>query len=149
MSRTKSKQRKKLHAEAWRLFTYSVTGGAWFWSGYLTFAVCYSGLGWSLWWAKLAANLVGISVNFILERVWVFNHGRRNKRLTVVTERYLALTLVNFVIDYLIVRGLNDYFGISPYIGQFASAGFFYLWNYLWYRYWVFPLVKKSRKRTA
>lgn len=144
----KSKQKtKKLRAELWRLLTYSLTGGAWFWSGYLTFALTYSGLGWTLWWAKLTANLVGITVNFILERVWVFDNGRRNKRLTVVTQRYLILTLVNFVIDYFIVRGLKDYFGISPYIGQFVSAGFFYLWNYLWYKYWVFAAERKLKRQ--
>lgn len=146
----KSKQKtKNLRSEIWRLFTYSVTGGAWFWSGYLTFALCYSEFGWTLWWAKLTANLVGITVNFILERTWVFNRGRRNKRLTIVTERYFFLTCINFVIDYFIVLVLRDQFGVSPYIGQFVSAGFFYVWNYLWYRYWVFPVAGKSRKQAA
>lgn len=143
----KSKQKtKSWRAEVGRLIAYSITGGAWFWSGYATFALCYSAFGWSLWWAKLAANLVGITVNFILERVWVFNRGRRNKKLTIVTERYFFLTLINFVIDYFIVLGLRDYLGISPYIGQFVSAGFFYVWNYLWYRYWVFPVARKTRR---
>jgi len=145
----KSKQKaKKLRTEIKRLVAYSITGGAWFWSGYLTFALCDQVFGLSLWWAKLAANLVGITVNFILERVWVFDRGRSNKRLTVVTERYFFLTLVNLIIDYLIVLGLRDYLGISPYIGQFVAAGFFYGWNYLWYKYWVFPIVSKG-KRTA
>src|SRR5690554_5956043 len=119
MSRTKSKQskpQKRWRAEIKRLIAYSVTGGAWFWSGYITFAVLYSGLGWSLWWAKLSANLVGITVNFVLERTWVFDRGHRNKRLTVVTERYILLTICNFGIDYLIVKSLQDYLGISPYI---------------------------------
>jgi putative flippase GtrA len=143
----KSKQKaKKLRTEIWRLVTYSITGGAWFWSGYLTFAVCDQVFGLSLWWAKLAANLVGITVNFILERVWVFNRGQRNKKLTIVTERYFLLTLVNFIIDYFIVLGLRDYFGISPYIGQFISAGFFYFWNYLWYKYWVFPAASRKKR---
>lgn len=144
----KSKQKaKNWRAELKRLIAYSITGGAWFWSGYLTFALCYSVFGWDLWWAKLTANVVGITVNFILERIWVFDRGRRNKRLTVVTERYVILTLVNFVIDYLIVRGLQDLFGLTPYLGQFVSAGFFYLWNYLWYKYWVFAAERKVVRR--
>jgi len=105
-------------------------------------------LGLSLWWAKLLANIFGITVNFILERTWVFNRGRKQKRLTVVTERYLLLTLANFVIDYAIIRILKDYFDITPYIGQFVSAGFFYGWNFLWYKYWVFSAPKR-RKRYA
>jgi len=146
----KGKQKAKKNRKWWnefkRLAAYSITGGAWFWSGYLTFALCDQVFGWSLWWAKLAANLVGITINFILERVWVFDRGRRNKRLTIVTERYLILTLINFVIDYLIVRVLKDQFGISPYIGQFVSAGFFWMWNYLWYKYWVFAAARRTRK---
>lgn len=146
----KSKQKsKKLRTEIRRLLAYSITGGAWFWSGYLTFALCYSTFGWSLFWAKLIANLVGITVNFILERVWVFDRGRRNKKLTVVTERYFILTVINLFVDYLIVRGLQDYLGVSPYIGQFISAGFFYGWNYLWYKYWVFAVARKTKKGYA
>jgi len=146
----KSKQKaKRLRTNLYQLIAYSITGGAWFWSGYLTFAVCDQVFGLSLFWAKLIANLVGITVNFILERIWVFDRGRRNKKLTVVTERYFILTVINLFIDYLIVLGLRDYFGISPYIGQFVSAGFFYLWNYLWYRYWVFPMAGKKSRRHA
>jgi len=146
----KSKQKaKKLRTEIKRLVAYAITGGAWFWSGYLTFAISYEVLGWSLFWAKLAANLVGITINFILERIWVFDRGRRNKKLTVVTERYFTLTVINLFIDYLIVRGLQEYFGLSPYIGQFVSAGFFFGWNYLWYKYWVFAAARKARKGYA
>lgn len=147
----KSKQKAKRRTPSWlvevkRLIAYSIAGGAWFWSGYATFAVLYSGLGWSLWWAKLLANLVGITVNFILERIWVFDRGKRNKRLTVVSERYILLTLANFVIDYFIVKILRDQFGVTPYIGQFASAAFFFGWNYLWYKYWVFAVARKTKK---
>lgn len=148
MAKSKQKTHKK-RLNLKQLIAYSITGGAWFWSGYLTFAVCDQFFGLSLWWAKLIANLVGITVNFILERIWVFDSGRRNKRLTVVTERYILLTLLNFVIDYLIVRVLKDQFGISPYIGQFVSAGFFYVWNYTWYKYWVFAAARKTKKGYA
>lgn len=145
----KDKTKSKLRTEIFRLVSYSVTGGAWFWSGYAMFAVADQFLGLSLWWAKLLANITGITVNFILERIWVFGDSRRHKRLTVVTERYFFLTLANFVIDYLIVRFLKDVFGISPYIGQFVSAGFFYGWNYLWFKYWVFGSARKIEKRHA
>jgi len=140
---SKKAKTSKWRAELTRLISYSITGGAWFWSGYLMFAVADQYLGLSLWWAKLLANITGITVNFILERTWVFKENRRHKRLTVVTERYFFLTLANFVIDYLIIRFLKDYFGVSPYIGQFVSAGFFYGWNYLWFKYWVFGGAQK------
>lgn len=145
-----NKQRiKSIKLEINRLIMYSITGGAWFWSGYAMFAVCDQVLGLSLWWAKLVANITGITVNFVLERTWVFRDHRKHKRLTVVTERYFFLTLANFVIDYLIIRILKDNFGLSPYIGQFISAGFFYGWNYLWFKYWVFGGEHKVRQAHA
>lgn len=143
-------KRQPKHKELVRLIQYTIAGGAWFWSGYAMFALCDQVFGLSLWWAKLIANIFGITVNFILERIWVFDDKKRKvKKLTVVTERYIIITLANFVIDYLIIRILKDSFGISPYIGQFVAAGFFWMWNYVWYRYWVFATNKKTRKAHA
>lgn len=136
---------KKWKAEVIRIVTYSVAGGAWFWSGYAMFAISDQFFGLSLWWAKLLANITGISVNFVLERIWVFGDKRKHKKLTVVTQRYFVITLANLVVDYAIVRSLKDTLGISPYIGQFASAAFFFGWNYLWYKYWVFASDKKLK----
>jgi putative flippase GtrA len=117
---------------------YMISGGAYFWSGYLVFFVCDKGFGLSLWWAKLAANLVGWTVNFMLQRYWVFRNPALKGHLAETTGRYLFITGVDFILDYFIVAGLKSV-GISPYIGQFISAGFFTVWNYLWYRFWVFP----------
>jgi putative flippase GtrA len=110
------------------------------------FFIADKGFHWNLWWAKQAANVVGVTVNFLLERWWVFGGKRPNKHLTEVSGRYILLTLCNFVIDYWIVYGLKVV-GVTPYLGQFASAGFFWGWNYLWYKYWVFRDGRKGRKQ--
>jgi len=47
------------------------------------------------------------------------------------------------VLDQGIVGGLRE-IGISPYIGQFVSSGFFTVWNWLWYSMWVFKKQKKT-----
>ena len=118
---------------------YMISGGAYFWTGYGIFALLWSGLGWSLWWAKLSANVVGWTVNFVLQRYWVFRNPHLKGHATSVTGRYALITLVDFVMDYFIVYGLRQVFGVTPYIGQFISSAFFTVWNYLWYRFWVFP----------
>lgn len=117
---------------------YLVSGGAYFWTGYGVFALLWSVLGWSLWWAKLGANATGWTVNFLLQRYWVFRNPRLKGHLGQVSSRYAFITILDFVMDYFIIYGLRQ-IGITPYIGQFISAGFFTAWNYLWYRYWVFP----------
>lgn len=129
--------RKRHRRELRRVVAYLVSGGAGFWTGYGVFALCDKALGLSLFWSKLAAYLTVVILNFFLERYWVFWQRNPNRQITRVSIRYVILLGLNFGIDYSIVRGLKA-LGVTPYLGQFVSAGFFTLWNYLWYRNWVF-----------
>jgi len=148
MSRNKQKSKKRslLQTDGKRFIEYFISGGAYFWSGYAIFAVAYSGLHWNLWWAKLAANIFGWTVNYLLQRFWVFKNPSLAKHRTEVTGRYIFITLLDFVLDYLIVSWLKGW-GLTPYLGQFASSGFFTVWNYLWYRNWVFTNRIHRRKK--
>lgn len=145
MFMAKRKANKK--REITRIVEYLISGGAYFWSGYLMFFVLDQIFGLNLWWAKLGANITGWIVNYLLQRYWVFNSAELKKHQTEVTSRYIFITLVNFLLDYLIVAALQAV-GITPYIGQFISSGFFTIWNYVWYKFWVFPeQFKKNRKQ--
>jgi len=134
MKKLKKNQRKELV----RFGQYMVSGGAYFWSGYLVFFAIDKGLRGSFFWAKSISTLVGWTVNYMLQRFWVFKNPALAKHQTEVTGRYAAVTIADFVIDYFLVLGLKN-IGISPYIGQFVSSGFFTVWNYLWYKFYVFP----------
>lgn len=142
MARKSKNQRRKAIVQ---FVEYMISGGAYFWFGYALFAYLWSGLHWSLWWATIASNVLGWSVNYILQRFWVFNNKSLKSHQTQVTSRYIFITLVDFVLNYFILYGLRQ-IGITPYIGQFASSGFFTIWNYLWYRFWVFPETFTKRK---
>jgi putative flippase GtrA len=124
---------------------YIISGGAYFWVGYGIFNYLYYFAHWSLWWATILSNVVGWSVNFVMQRFWVFNNKSLKGSQTDVTTRYIIITLVDFVLNYFILLGLKGV-GITPAIGQFISSAFFTLWNYIWYRYWVFPERLKKRK---
>ena len=143
---------KKLHLkkkevrEIKRITEYLVSGGAFFWSGYAAFFVFDKGLHWSLWWATSISYLIGWSVNYLLQRYWVFNNPKLKKHQTEVTGRYIAVSLVNLFINYLILQSLKA-IGISPYIGQFVSSGFFTVWNYVIYKYYVFSEKFPRKKR--
>jgi len=142
------KQTKSLKIQ---IVEYFVAGGAFFWSGYIAFFVFDTLLNFPLFAAKQIANVIGITINYILEDRWVFKKKKArvpyDKRRA---HRYIFITLVNFGIDYLIVKTLKD-MGITPYIGQFVSAGFFTFWNFFWYKYWVFAHTpsRKKGKRTV
>jgi len=129
---------------------YMISGGAYFWVGYLILDYLNYGLHWNkgaqFWWATMISNIVGWSINFVLQRFWVFNNKSLKGHQTEVTTRYIIITLIDFVMNYFILYGLKSV-GITPAIGQFISSGFFTIWNYLWYRFWVFP-EKIKRKKT-
>lgn len=143
-----AQRKKKNQQEVKRIVKYLISGGAYFWSGYAMFFVCDRLLGMDLWWAKLVANLTGWSVNYVLQRYWAFNNPQLKSLRTQVTTRYIIITAVNFVLDYLIVSSLKA-LGLTPYLGQFVSAGFFTVWNYLWYKFWVFPQEPKKTRKAA
>lgn len=136
-------------AEAKRFVKYMVGGNAQFWSGYLAFALFDAVMGIDFWPAKIASYAVGVTVNFVIERYWAFSSKKlTHKQLQTSATRYYSLMFVNFLIDLLIVGGLRE-LGISPYIGQFISAGFFTVWNYLIFKVWVFGKGKQAKGARA
>ncbi|HSW98821.1 MAG TPA: GtrA family protein [Candidatus Saccharimonadales bacterium] len=116
---------------------YFVGGLSYFWSGYAVFAICYSGLHWRWFPAKMLADVVGWTLNYAIQRYWAFQNPALNKKEAATATKYGIITVVNLGLDYTIIWGLNS-MGISPYIGFFISASFFTVWNYIWYRFWVF-----------
>ena len=120
---------------------YMAGGSLYFWVGYLVFAICYSGLHW--WWlpAKIAADAIGWTSNYIVQRFWAFKDQIHLSEMQHA-GRYVFIESIGFVLDYLIIAGLNAV-GITPYIGFFISAAFFTVWSWLWYKYWVFPASKR------
>lgn len=116
---------------------FMVGGTVYFWSGYVVFAFCYSVLKWDWLPAKIAADLLGWTLNYLVQRYWAFASNKLKHHEERTIGRYGAITLLNLLLDYLIIAGLKA-IGISPYIGFFISAGFFTIWNYAWYRFFVF-----------
>lgn len=58
---------------------YMISGGVYFWVGSLLLDLFYYGWGWNLWWSTIISNLVGWSVNFIMQKDWVFNNADLKK----------------------------------------------------------------------
>lgn len=124
---------------------YCVGGGVFFWSGYATFAICYSGFGLDWLPAKLIGDVVGLSANYLVQRYWAFADSRLKNVDRQVRRRYLLISATNFILDFGLIGGLK-HLGITPYVGFFISAGFFTGWNYIWYRFYVFVPPKASHR---
>lgn len=137
-----TRKQKRLRKLIIQFTEYMISGGAWFWVGYASFAFMDIVLGISFWPAKISSYIIGASVNFVLQRFWVFNQKKANQDLGDSAKRYYSLMFVNFLLDQGIVGGLRE-IGVTPYIGQFIASGFFTVWNWLWYSMWVFKKQKQ------
>jgi putative flippase GtrA len=127
---------------------YMVGGTVYFWSGYIVFAIGYSGLGWNWLWAKMAADVVGWTLNYAVQRYWAFSSKSLTHHEGRTVSKFGLVALANLGLDYLIIWGLKT-IGISPYVGFFISAGFFTVWNYLWYRFWVFFTATNTKQGSS
>ena len=128
------------------MVAYLIGGTTYFWVGYLVFALCYSGLKWDWLWAKILADIFGWTANYFIQRYWAFDNPLLKRHEAQTAGKYAALTIFNLGLDYLIIWGLKS-IGISPYMGFFISAGFFTIWNYVLYKFWVF-LVDAGPKQS-
>lgn len=143
MSAAISKSSLKSRIAMSRFLKYWAGGGLYFWLGYGIFALCYSGFHWSWLPSKIVADAIGWTSNYLVQRFWAFS-DRVSFSEMKHAGRYIFIESIGFVMDYLIIWGLKAV-GVSPYIGFFISAGFFTIWSFFWYKYWVFP-EKKTEK---
>ncbi len=88
-----------------------------------------------LFWANIIGNMVGIVLNYLVQKLWTFKDG--DKTLFNSGWKFVVLTVANLGISYLILKGLTSA-GIALWFAQFISAGFFTFWNWGWYKLWVF-----------
>ena len=119
-----------------------VGGGVWFWSGYVIIVVLDNHIG--LFWANVLGQTVVLTLNFIIGRYWAFK-TKRPAALLVATKRYIGYTVINaFGLNYLILFSLRSV-GIPPEFGQFIASAFFTVWNYYWYKVYVFKGQDKPK----
>jgi putative flippase GtrA len=82
-----TKQNRKLTVQ---FVEYMVSGGVYFWVGYLLLDYLYYVLHWSLWWATILSNIAGWSVNYLWYRFWVFPEKLAKKKKVVTPARVVA-----------------------------------------------------------
>ena len=127
--------------ETKQFIKYWISGGVYFWIGYLVFIVFYSFFKWNWFYAKIIADVVGWLSNYLLQRHWAFKDQIHLSEMEH-SIRYIMVEGVGFILDYLIIFGLKS-IDITPYIGFFISSAFFTVWSWFWYKHFVFPKKRK------
>ncbi len=154
LQKNKGKTSAQSSNGVWRLvlkgavIQYLVTGIIVFYADYLTFYIGFNHFDLTVPVAQAPAYVVGIVVNFILERAWVFKNQTKRDPIKKETRRYAIVLVINYAITVVILEVLERY-GISPNWGKYLAAFFFTFWNYVVFRFWVFkgPEKKHLRKK--
>lgn len=135
-------QTKKYTLQTILQFAYFNLGGILFFvSGYLIFALLYGMAHWHWLPAKVLADVVGWSLNYLVQHHLAFRDSALQQGHKKVLKKFVPFSLLNLPIDYAIVGGLKV-LGISPFLGLCISSLFFTIWKWLWYKHWIF---KSSR----
>ena len=114
-----------------------LAGNIIFWGTYLGYFVSDYFFAHPEIWALALASLIAHGLFFVVSRDWVFDDDgvARNRK---EVYRFIAFMGFNYLLNILIIAGLESYLGITPYIGQFIAGFFFGIWNYLGLKLWVF-----------
>lgn len=128
---------------------YLITGLVVFYSDYLIFWIGYRKLALGLVVAQAFAYIVGVVVNFVMERYWVFERISKGESAQKETPRYVVVLITNYLITVALLEILES-FGISAMWGKYFVAFFFTFYNYVIFRFWVFkaPRRKLVRRKT-
>jgi putative flippase GtrA len=119
-----------------------VGGGLYFVTGLIVFAITFNGLNWPWYISKGLADILGWSLNYAVQRYWAFSNSKLKGQDRRVVSRFVLVNAVDLIFDYAIVAACIAWVPLSlnlrPYIGFALSASFTTIWDYLWYRFWVF-----------
>lgn len=117
-----------------------LAGNVLFWGTYVGFFFLDAVLNWPQLPALITASLIAHFLFFLIDRDWVFADKTGKRKSSGEVIRFIIFMGVNFLINLAIIEGLSVYFDLSPYYGQFVSAAFFTVWNYVGLKFWVFQV---------
>jgi len=118
-----------------------LAGNILFWVTYVGYFVLHELVHWSDVPALATASLVAHLLFFIANKEWVFDDKTGKRKTSSEIVRFVLFMGLNYFINLGIVTGLDSYFGITPYIGQFVAGLFFTVWNFVGLRFWVFQEI--------
>lgn len=137
----KNWQKYARHPRFLQFLEYMVGGGVYFWGGMAVFAISFELFNAPWWVAKGLADIIGWTASYLIQRYWAFYDSKLKGQDRKVIAKFVTVNAVDLIFDYAIVWAFIHN-GWPPYAGFVASAGFTTVWDYLWYRFWVFKVSK-------
>jgi putative flippase GtrA len=104
---------------------------------YAVFYILYVFAQWNLLIANSLSFGVGLTVSFMLNRIWAFKQTNYQRKIHHQAAIYIALAITNLVINNLIVGTLKT-LGLDPRLGKIIAIITIAVWNFLIYKYIIF-----------
>ena len=133
--------------ELWTIVQYLVTSAIVSSVDYASFWLCYSVFGAGLFMATAVAYVAGLITSYALNRYWVFRKNASGEQFSTSAFRYGTLLLVNFLLTYGMLWAMQNWLGISPFIGKFVVWTFLIFWNYAMDKVWVFKGPRQVKQK--
>lgn len=137
------KQKKSLIKIAIEFVKLQLAGNILFWGTYIGYFVLHEILNWPDANALASASIIAHGLFFIVNKEWVFDDKTGRRKTSSEIKRFVIFMGINYFINIGIIMGLQVYFGITPYIGQFIAGLFFTFWTFIGLRFWVFREVHR------
>lgn len=138
----KRTQKASFIAGAIEFIKLQLAGNILFWGTYIGYFLLYEVANWDSLQSLVVASLVAHGLFFIANKEWVFEDETGQRKTGSEAIRFTLFMGLNFFINLAIITGLQQYYDITPYIGQFIAAFFFTIWSFIGLKFWVFRDVK-------
>lgn len=141
----KAKTKKSLLYNIWQFIKLQLAGNILFWATYLGYAIADNVFHSTSWLAVAVPSILANILFFILDRNWVFSEKTGKRKTADEIVKFVLFMGLNYFINLGIILGLQTYFGITPYIGQFVAGLFFAFWTWAGLKFWVFRGARHAR----
>lgn len=139
------KQKKSLWQNVLQFIKLQLAGNILFWGTYVGYAFADNVLHNRTWLALAIPSILAHVVFFVVDKNWVFSDETGKRKTMGEIVRFVSFMGINYFLGLGIVLGMERYFGITPYVGQFISGLFFALWVWFGLKFWVFRHARHAR----
>lgn len=137
-TRRPHKKRGAIASLGMQFVKLQIAGNIPFWGTYLLFALLDKVFLVDIIVALFVASLLANSLFFYVDDKWVFADTRGKRKTTTEIIKFAVFMTFSAVFTFFITWQLHEQLAITPYVGQFISAGISTILTFIGLRFWVF-----------
>lgn len=88
------------------------------------------------------ASILAHILFFIVNKEWIYNKKTSQRKSRQEIRRFILFMGTNYFINLGLIYIFTRFIGVNEFIAQVMAAGFFAVWNFLGFQFWVFETTK-------